>query len=58
MKDLNYRVGALKRKFKIEGDFAPGTLIDKANAQKVAQNKGKMDMPSKPSERAAIMGAV
>jgi len=34
MKSLNYKVGALKRKFKIKGDFAPGTLISKVNENK------------------------
>jgi hypothetical protein len=34
MKELNYRVGALKRKFKIKGDFKPGDLISKVNDSK------------------------
>lgn len=34
MKSVNYKVGALKRKFKIEGDFEPGTLISKVNENK------------------------
>lgn len=34
MKKLNYKLGALKRKFKIEGDFEPGTLISKVNGSK------------------------
>ena len=34
MKKLNYKVGALKRKFKMgKGDFTPGTLISKNRNQ-------------------------
>lgn len=51
----NYKVGALKRKFKTgRADVEVGTFINLANAQKVAKNKDKIDIPTE----VAIMGMV
>ncbi len=36
MKSVNYKMGALKRKYKLgKADVEPGTFISKANASKV-----------------------
>lgn len=52
-----YKVGAAKRKFKMgKSDFAPGTLINNMNAQKVVTPKQVVEMPDKV--RTAIMGAI
>lgn len=56
-KTRNYKVGALKRKYKLgRGDVEPGTFINKINSQK-AENV-KDGLPKNSSERTAIMGAV
>ncbi len=50
-----YKVGALKRKFKLgKGDFAPGTLINKMNEAK--QQKPLKEVDSKT--KLAIKGLV
>jgi hypothetical protein len=41
MKKLNYKMGAAKRKFKLQGKVAPGELINQLNAQKTPRNKGE-----------------
>ena len=58
MKKLNYKVGALKRKFKNgKADFEPGTLISKVNESKDSiRNKDKKEAISKT--RLAIMGLI
>lgn len=57
MKALNYKVGALKRKYNLgKGDFAPGTLINHINAQKAAESKAPTSITR--IEKVAIMGLV
>jgi hypothetical protein len=55
MKKLNYKVGALKRKFKIKGDFEPGTLLSKVNENKALLKNLKKPLTKK---QVAIMGLV
>lgn len=55
MKSLNYKVGALKRKFKISEDFQPGELISKVNEVK-KEIKNNQEPISKT--KVAIMGLV
>lgn len=56
MKDLNYRIGALKRKFKMgKGDFEPGTLINKLKTQNAA---APVEVTEPSKEKVAIMGLV
>lgn len=51
----NYKLGALKRKFKTgRADVAPGTFINLAKAQK--ETESQEDIPSK--EKVSIMGLV
>lgn len=56
---LNYKVGMVKRMLKMgKGDFAPGALIEKAKAQKVAQNNAESDNSISREEKVTIMGAM
>lgn len=56
MKSLNYKIGALKRKFKIPKDFQAGELISKVNESKsVIKNKDKKQFSK---TRLEIMGLV
>lgn len=49
-------IDVLKRKLKMgKGDFAPGELIEKSKAQKVAKNKVETEVSTKT--KVAIMGA-
>ncbi len=53
----NYKVGALKRKFKTgKEDQAPGTFISKMNETK--QPKMAENLPANTKERTAILGMV
>jgi len=54
MKKLNYKIGALKRKLKVKGDFEPGTLISKVNESKGLE---KLKNPL-TKKQVAIMGLV
>lgn len=55
MKSLNYKVGVLKRQFKLgKGDFEPGTLINLTRTQKATDSQ--KDVSSK--KKVAIMGLV
>lgn len=54
-KKLNYKLGALKRKLKVKGDFEPGTLISKVNENKALIKKLKKPLTKK---QVAIMGLV
>lgn len=38
---INQKVGALKRKFGVKGEVAPGTFINLSRAPKVAKKKAK-----------------
>ncbi len=54
----NYKVGALKRKFKTgKENQAPGTFISKMNESKSADIT-KQTMPSGRTEKVAVMGLV
>ena len=53
MKSLNYKVGVLKRKFKIKGDFEPGTLISKVNENKIIRNNEQLS-----KKQTAIRGLI
>lgn len=56
MKQLNYKMGALKRKFKTGAkDVEPGTFISKANEQKVLK---VITNKSISKEQLAIRGLV
>lgn len=55
MKALNYKIGALKRKFKIPEDFQPGELISKMNEQKSNIKNNKQPLFKK---QVAIQGLV
>lgn len=55
MKKVNYKVGALKRKFGVKGDFEPGTLISKVNENKALLKEVK---PPLSKKQVAIMGMV
>ena len=55
-KTLNYKVGAAKRKLKLNGELKPGELISNMNSQKAAQHKAKSDNSISREERVAIMG--
>jgi len=57
MKSLNYKVGVLKRKFKIKGDFEPGTLISKVNENK-SPRLLNTNSPFHPKQKVAIHGMV
>lgn len=53
-KKLNYKIGALKRKFKVKEDFEPGALISKINEQRSIKNNNQQISKTKLS----IMGLV
>lgn len=55
MKQNNYKLGAIKRKLGVKGDFEPGTLISKVN-----ENKALLPKLDKPltKKQVAIMGLV
>lgn len=55
MKKLNYKVGALKRKFAVP-DFKPGELITKMNEMKVP--RVKQEMPVDPKKKLAVKGLI
>lgn len=55
-KELNYRTGALKRKFKLgAGELETGAFIAKMNESKQTMSK---TMPADKKLSVAIMGAV
>ncbi len=55
---VNYKMGALKRRFKTgKVDIEPGTFINQSKAQKVAQNKARLETPISLPMRISIMGA-
>lgn len=54
MKKLNYKIGALKRKLGVSGDFEPGDLISKVNENKEIIKKKKQ----LSKKQVAIMGLV
>lgn len=57
MKEVNYKVGAAKRRFGIgRKDFEPGTLISKMNEQKMTTKKEFDELPEKTS--LAIRGLI
>lgn len=51
---VNYKMGALKRKFKTGKDAAPGTFISKVNEMK---ETAKIEA-AKPVEKLGIIGLV
>ncbi len=56
MKAVNYKIGALKRKFKTgKEDMEPGTFISKANEQKGQITSNKQPISK---EKLSIMGLV
>ena len=55
----NYKVGALKRKFKLGPENRePGTFIQKANENKPVVEKSADVSTMKPATRTAFMGMV
>ncbi len=54
-KSINYKVGALKRKYKLIGDTKPGDIINQMNSQKAPRTTA---IPKNPEDRTAIMGMV
>jgi predicted component of type VI protein secretion system len=54
MKKNNYKLGAIKRKLGIKGDFEPGALLSKVNESKKIIKKQKQLSKT----RLAIMGLV
>ncbi len=54
MKSVNYKIGALKRKYQLgKGDIEPGTFINKINVQKATEK-----LPEKKEVKVAILGLV
>ncbi len=54
-KKLNYKVGAVKRKFKMSGDTKPGDLISKMNESKISRVTNNSPVSQK---RISILGLV
>lgn len=55
-KARNYKVGALKRKYKLgQSDTKPGEFINRINTQKSEQTE---ELPKNTFERTAIMGMI
>lgn len=54
-KSINYKVGSMKRKFKMNGKTKPGDFISEMNKRKIIK---KSDNQSVSKQRIAIMGLV
>lgn len=54
-KKMNYKIGSIKKKFKMKGDLKPGDMISKMNENKIIR---KINRLNKVKSGVAIMGMV